>query len=504
MIAVLVLGSVAVDQTAWQLELFHRVALSAEQKSREAEAPLVKLIDSQSFREGLKACCPSVSGLPAKDLLKRVQEELRVSEVVSAFPAADGEKVWWDMSISEGYRGEYFENQWQVHLLHNASFSKGQQGLTNWFGTQDDVETRLYGLKPYTKRGQPASLDEASERGPYCLVNALRADAGSPLYGAVSAVFSPRLMRETALLSAVDTGSFEGMCNRSDGASLGLVGSVGRGHTPKLDVANMLVSNPLMHDCSKYLTGPDHLGTIEHFNHLLLMSNAYWNGTESNPLLRIIARIVAEPENKIDGWGTGYELKGPDFIHYFEAIPAVTLRFPQSVKFLIGSFTQIFGTVEGQELIQWCRARRWALVWSLGLNVDDVGHGGLNFFSAPFLNGSFPSNQRLLDASVLEGTSASLNLTMDGQGQAAFSETWSEVEQARASAALERKTVNSTQWNELWIKLRARLPSELRLEPLRARSCADEEQCLGTNELGQCVCYSGRESGAVSATTVVV
>merc|ERR1712232_1241336 len=98
---------------------------------------------------------------------------------------------WWDPDLQEGYRGSYFENQWEVRVIHNGTFSG-----SFWFPTQDDAEVQIYGLKPFSQRGVPKNLAEASERGPYCVVNSMRADAGSPLYGEVSAVFSNSRMRE--------------------------------------------------------------------------------------------------------------------------------------------------------------------------------------------------------------------------------------------------------------------------------------------------------------------
>merc|ERR1712217_725030 len=95
----------------------------------------------------------------------------------------------------------------------------------------------------------------------------MRADAGSPLYGEISAVFSPGRMREVALLSAVDTGSFEGMCNYSGNINETLISSLNES------------ANPLQHNCSAFPWGPHHLGTMDHFNHLMLISEAYWNNT---------------------------------------------------------------------------------------------------------------------------------------------------------------------------------------------------------------------------------
>jgi len=425
--------------------------------------------------------------LTAIELLKRLQAEVGVSEIVSGFPSTSSSSWWWDPTIAEGYARNFFENQWQVRVLHNGSFD----GF-DWFGTQDDVETKIYGLRPFSKRGKPSNLSEASERGPYCAVNSLRVDAGSPLYGDVSAVFSPKRMREISLLSAVDTGSFEGMCNSSS-ASRARHAYLQSLLSPSESLELRSPFGPLEHNCSAFLWGPGHLGTMDHFNHLLLINDVYWNATGSGPLLSTIARIVAKPEAELNGWGKGYPLRGMDFIHYFEAMPAGELRYPQDVKFLIGKFPRLFGTVEGVELQQWCLKRGWLLIWSLGLNVWDDEPNKLNFFTAPFLKGTFPTNLRLLDPRVALGSS--VNVSRDVLAEAAhhFDKLWLNAQRVRATANLENTTVTSSTWKDLYHTVSSSMSAELQLEPLRAGSCEDEEHCIGTDRRGHCMCYSASE-----------
>lgn len=459
-------------QSEWQKNLFGRVSQSAAKLSRMAEAPLIARIDQPQFRAALAKCCPSISSLTAIELLKRLQAEISVSEVVSGFPSTDGSGFWWDPTIVEGYTRNFFANQWQVRVLHNGSFD----GF-DWAGTQDDAETKIYGLRPFSKRGKPANFSEASERGPYCAVNTLRIDSGSPLYGDVSAVFSPTRMRDINLISAVDTGSFEGMCNHS---MVRLLGKSLQLRSP---------FGPLDHNCSAFPWGPSHLGTMEHFFHLLLINDIYWNATAFGPLLSTLARIIAKPESNLNGWGKGYELRGMDFIHYFESMPAGVLRFPQDVKFLIGKFPRLFGTVEGAALQQWCLKRGWLLVWSLGLNVGD----DVNFFTAPYLNGTFPSNLRFLDPRVALSSSVNISRALLAEASTAFDKMWLETQRVRAIMNLRNSSVSSGMWKHLYLNVSSSLSPELQLEPLRAAACEDEEHCIGTNRLGHCTCYDSNE-----------
>ena len=48
-------------------------------------------------------------------------------------------------------------------MKHNESFDVGGW-LGGWFQTQDDVETKLYGLRPFEAHGAPRNNSEAAER----------------------------------------------------------------------------------------------------------------------------------------------------------------------------------------------------------------------------------------------------------------------------------------------------------------------------------------------------
>ena len=130
----------------------------------------------------------------------------------------------WSFTLADGMAGDELLNQWEVRVKHNESFNGGK----GWFSVQDDVETKLYGLRPFESHGSPRSDGEAAERsmcaartssthaprahhaaliapytliymrpchmcataprGRYALLNLAGADGGSPLYGDISAV----------------------------------------------------------------------------------------------------------------------------------------------------------------------------------------------------------------------------------------------------------------------------------------------------------------------------
>jgi len=484
------------EQTSYQKVLVKQVMADAAIQSTEAEPALLARFEQPSFRQALGACCPSISNLPASELLQRLKEEVAVSEIVSGFDASSPSRSdsWWGMSIEEGRKGSYFESQWQTRVNHHGGFTDSG-GLGNWFTIQDDLEHGIYGLKAFKHRGAPASMDEAAERGPYCTVNTLKVDAGSPLYGSVSAVFSPAKAKATLLISAADTGSWHALCNqshqqRSISKQDGLDHMEAGLHVDQLLEGHDWPPSRYRTNCTRY-PGRSSLGTLEHFSHLFLVNDAYWNSTGSTPLLSTLKRLFSEPEMNHSGWGTGYQLKPLDFVTYWEAIPAANLQYPNGVKFLIGSFPALFGTAQGVALRKWCIERSWILVWSLGLNPseDEIGNWGLNFWTVAYLNRTFPSNKRLLDAEVLVHTSAVANLTM-AHAKPSYIRAWRRAKIARAKAAATRTSVANTTWADMWDTLARHLPAALRLEPLRARSCADVEACVGLNGDGHCVCYN--------------
>ena len=98
---------------------------------------------------------------------------------------------------------------YQIHCqplnTHGGKHRSGcAQKDTFFYRFEDIAERSLYGFKPFRVLGSPQSLNEASERGFYSMANTYRLDAGSQIFGDVSAVFSSKLMRKSALVSALD------------------------------------------------------------------------------------------------------------------------------------------------------------------------------------------------------------------------------------------------------------------------------------------------------------
>ena len=70
---------------------------------------------------------------------------------------------------------------------------------------------------------------------------------------------------------------------------------------------------------------------------------------------------------------------------YIEADVAGTLTFPGSVRLIIGSFGELFGSEDGERLQSWCRTNQWPLVWALGAQNGASFRGLDRVFDVPTL-----------------------------------------------------------------------------------------------------------------------
>lgn len=337
-----------------------------------------------------------------------------------------------------------------------------QSGNTsfNYWQLEDDAEVHLYGLRPMKVPGVPKTFDDVAERATYCLVNDALIDAGSPIFGQVSSVFSQSAAHRMMILSAIDTGSWESFCNRS------------------------LMKNMSTVNCSAYLPFV-HLGTMEHFNHLFLINEQFWTG--KNTLAYRFKRLEGS-------WGS-HPFTGKNLLSYFEAIPLGPLLFPGDVRFLIGDFPELFGTSEGAMLRKWAMQRRWVLIWTLGLNLGNTSMFGPN----PIVlagDKAFSGNQRLVDPVVAFESSAQSDLPLSEAVRKDFQQQWEKAEELRAQAG---GTSNVT-WASQWSEVASAMPSDLRVRPLRAGDCprkAGAPECIGTSGSGKCVCYANKGEQAL-------
>ena len=445
----------------FQVARFAEVQASAKAASAAAEPELLAVLDSGAFRAALAACCPAFAGESAASLLGTLVGEMGAAEICTGIPAGGGPDApggSWSTSMEDAELTEDLDDQWANRLRHNGSFapSNASHSFSHWFAIQDDVEVGAYGLKPFSARGRPASLSEANERGSYALFNAVRSDACSPLYGNLTLVLEPEAVRPGLLVSAIDTGEWTALCNHTYASPAH--GAVGAWH-------------PYPHDCGAYDFS---LGTLDHFSHLFLPNARYWAGP--NATAEVVAaklartfRLLAEP------WSA--PIAGPELIHYWEAMPAMTLPLSTSVRFAIASFPSLFGTDAGDELRSWCAARGWPLVWSLGLNTGREEQ----FFSIGYETALFNSSNRILDGTV--SNASTLATPLPPTAALEIELAWADVLSVRAT----EPNVSNATWAAAWSNLAAATPPAAKLAPVtKAAGCGPT--CFAVDGTGACVC----------------
>lgn len=346
-----------------------------------------------------------------------------------------------------------FERSYVADGVCHARLSEWENNTIYFWQFEDTAEMALYGLKPFKKFGEPETLAETAERGVYSLVNLFLIDQGSPLFGDVSAVFSMAAVKSRALISAVDTGFFESQCNSS---------------TP-FGWFNLSAN------CSVYKPF-EMLGTMEHFNHLLLTNDRFWTG---NALARRFARLEGV-------WGTN-PVTGSDAIGYFESVPAGTYLYPTDVRFLIGNFGSLFGSALGEQLQDWAIQRGWVLIWTLGFNFGEDTLSWMNFDDVDTVRRT--ANSRFVDPVVAVKSTAEASLPLQQTNFSSFRQVWAEMASKRHNGEVSNATALL-----IWRQLVSKMPAGLQVSPVRASSCTEllaaGRECVGVSGDSRCVCYA--------------
>ena len=476
-------------QTADQALKMAQWRSQAEKLSTEAAPALRAYLDSPAIRDVLKDCCPGIAHEPADALLRRVNEELEASELVHNFGARPTGNTVSDTTLQwQFYNASgYFSGIWEYIFLTNGSNNDPLIKV---------VEEDLRGFRAFgngTGAINPSSFAEAVERPIYTALNTRQVDAGNPDFGPVSVVFNTGYAKNMTFVTPADSGMFVAICNSS--FNKGNISSFWPG--------------PL--DC----TQPAAPGTFGALNHVLLASERLWrpaNTTSgSSPLASSLRRLYQRPAPPADT---------ADTFTYLEADLAGNALLPAAVKFVIGGFSQLFGTEDGRLLQRWCAANGWALLWAPGLScaagyseeqcaqVAD-GHGDnsstLNNATGHVLQSGV---RRLIDPVVEEGSRRPLNATTGGGAAAraaacAFQAAWDAAAGGMAGGALAPSAYMGGAWRAVWGGLAAQMPAGLGVRAIAARQCESIDRCVGVVDdhhddddddgsgRADCVCYAG-------------
>jgi hypothetical protein len=432
-------------QTDVQKFVFQTKSLQARAASEAATPEVVAFFESKEFRAAIKECCADLLAHSGKEILERFRAEARVAELAHAFPAElekseSGVPINLDLvdvTITDLQNRSWFMNEWQAKLLSGASLDMGPQNV---------VEQEVFGLPDFKHR--VPSWEEASDRLIYTAHNLHQIDTGSmPTYGDITAIFSNSYVQNMTLISPDDTG-FQDLACRNEHASLPM-------H---------------LFNCTSWK--PQVVGTLDAFDHLILPNLAAVKYESLAHAAKLLFQRSALNSKGYLGlariWWLGMG-------RYWEANILGNPRLPEGVRFLIGNFGAIFGTVDGERLQELCRSRGWPLVWALGTYNRGVVTTTLLLPTG---------NERLLDPQIASSTNATLAAGASDQ----FAKIWSEVKTSRELV----KNVPTPVLAAFWHRLKS---VQTRVAPLSSSSCEDVENCIGTETAsGRCVCKTLQEA----------
>lgn len=339
---------------------------------------------------------------------------------------------------------DWFLNEWQVGYLDGGNASKS---------IQNAAATGYFGLPASPDTGY--SWSEASDRLIYVAQNFFQEDFGSsPNFGSATAIFDTEYVRDMVLIAPTDTGMLHlSGCDGDSGlgAPRGLVPEVlptGRawpGHNVNCSAWDGVV------------------GTLDHNKHLIL-ANFDTHADESKAGSTRVDQAKAFFQRSAFG-GSYVDLPELSSNEYWES-NIVGNPSLKAVKFLIGSFPDLFGTDAGRSLQETADGFSWPLAWAFGT-------GGSSSRQQ-----SVAGNKRLLDPSVIHS-----NASLAADAASAFEQVWQRAVSERAAGNVSTSIVASW-WDSLVV-------SQVRLAPLTARSCSDVSGCIGTDTAtGDCVCKS--------------
>lgn len=437
--------------SAFQRRVFQNKSLLAQSASTAATPELLKLLgDPQMFwalqKLGGEAAALAVQGPHV--LLKRLREEVAVTEILTGFPASNLEvasALMCGMNLSIVSSADHLYNSWELEVLNLSSQNCSDVEQE----AEDKMQQVFFGCRPFKAgKSKPGSLREAQDRITYAAQNIMRLDEGECAYGSIRLVLSRKYINDMGIVSPVDTGWWHSSCALHK-----------------------------LHDlaCSSWPT-PRYMGTLDYMDHVLLhhphlMAPMVPGKTAIAAMARMIGRFFDPNHISLRTW------VGMDMFGYLEVGVLGKVFLPDSIRFILASFATLFGTSQGDNVVSWALQHGRPVAWVFGTvpldslcNWDFNSSGHTASFAEP----------RILDPRTATVTNATF--TQDNQTFAELIQLASKLRAQQISASIDPKV-----WTNLWHKAVHRLGPEYQLLPLRAHDCSDTESCIGTCS-GTCVC----------------
>lgn len=404
--------------------------------------------------EAMLASVVTGNSLSANETLVRLQEEIRVIEVMTNFFAENPAYNHPAADFTSAEANSYWPSDWQVLA---ASSPSPMSNDYKW-AQEAAAEVDIYGFPPFSSGSwYPSSFWDASNRSFYAGLNLLRRDSGFETYGSIAMVWKNLPL----VIAPVDTGFYTTSC--------------------------------IYYQTEMCPTWGDlRMGTSEHFVHLIPVTVDFYSA--ETWLDTMVHRLVLDAE-----WGaTPISDTVPE---YWEAMPTKSAYFDDSLRFVIAGFGHLFGDDNyGARLRTWCVQQGKLLVWARGVKLP------LNEYTSRGMRGTedvlaapsaaspvHPYNARWLDPMVLSLLPANATTLRHPSSQ--------DLELTRAvwrRASRKRPYESNAQWLLLYAELADVLLPAYRVQPLRANDCKHiaanasslVDACIGTTLDGHtCVCY---------------
>lgn len=205
-------------QTPVQALVMDVAAKAAPAASAAATPAILEYLNDVTFRKSLQNCCNgTVASLSAHNLYEQFKAEVEAMEMVHNWDPRPNGSPMDELNLTTWDAARYDYNLWEMSYLglKHASF------LSNC----DLAEVGLMGFPPFKNASHgelPHTFAEATDRPTYTALNLWFNSMGNPKFGPVAVVFAPEYVRNMTMLLPVDSGLWEGSCNKSHRHSRGM------------------------------------------------------------------------------------------------------------------------------------------------------------------------------------------------------------------------------------------------------------------------------------------
>lgn len=322
---------------------------------------------------------------------------------------------------------------------------------------QSYAEELLLGYPPFQNATSP-TLAESFDRPGYACINAYRIAGGCIGFGSLSLVLTPSFVRNTTIITPVDTGIYTSCCLNPPNK-----------YNPYGPPAGKECQQVFPgYNCSGWNAIP---GTYYGFDHLLLANPFVWDIPASLMFRRYLQNAP------ITGTSAG---NLASIIGYVESDISAAIYFPNNVSYIQASVMGLLGYNYTDSTRNWASNNSWPLTWaagSLGLSFNLTSFGST-------LNVTF----MILDPFLARTTT---NVTISDADLQASQEAFTTVSTFAAQQLQLDPSIaqNGAFWQQIWNKLAFSVSSDLFINFPPIGGCIDTDNCFSVNlQTGQCIC----------------